>query len=111
MKFGEIYFVDFDPSAGHEYKKARPAIIIQMEKIGDKSPLTTVMPLSSKVEKLWAHDIFIEKDNKNRLKKDSIVKVHQISTFDKSRFINKIGEVNSPAARKIRGYLRKHFGL
>jgi mRNA interferase MazF len=111
MKFGDIYLVNCDPSVGHEYKKVRPAVVIQMQEISARSALVTVMPISSQVEKFTIHDVFVEKDHKNRLSNDSIVRVQHISSFDRSRFIKKIGETNSPVIRKIRGYLRKHFGL
>ena len=111
MKFGDIYLVNCDPSVGHEYRKVRPAVVIQMETVNTKSPLVTIVPISSQVEKFASCDVFIEKDHKNRLASDSIVRVQHISSFDRSRFIKKIGETNSPVTRKIRGYLRKHFGL
>ena len=111
MKFGDIYLVNCDPSVDREYRKVRPAIVIQMEKINIKSPLVTVVPVSSQVEKFSLYDVFIEKDDKNRLMNDSIIKVQHISSFDRTRFIKKIGEANSPTIRKVRGYLRKHFGL
>lgn len=111
MKFGDICLVNCDPSVGHEYKKIRPAVVVQMEEAGKNSPVVTVMPISSQVEKFTANDVFVEKDHKNRLAQDSIIRVQHISSFDRSRFIKKIGEINSPVTRKVRGYLRKHFGL
>ena len=101
MNQGDIYFVKFDPSIGHEYRKTRPALVIQTAEISDSSSLVTVMPISSHIEKYQDPEIPIEKDEKNR----------QISTFDRSRFVRKIGEANSPVLRKVRGYLRKHFAL
>ena len=111
MKFGDIYLVNCDPAVGHEYRKIRPAVVIQMEEVDKVSPVVTTMPVSSQVEKFNSNDIFVEKDNKNRLAKDSIIRVQHISSYDRSRFISKIGEANSPAMRTIRGYLRKHFWL
>lgn len=109
MKQGDIYFVQFDPSIGREYKKTRPALVLQSQETTDTSSLVTVMPISSQIANYQAPDIPIEKDEKNRLAHDSVILVRQISTFDKSRFLRKIGEVNSPVLRKMRGYLRKHF--
>ena len=111
IKFGEIYLVKFYPSTGKEFSKMRPAMIIQMEDISKTSPCVTVLPISSQTKNLGLDDIYLPKDEKNRLAKDSIVKVHQISSFDKKRLIKKIGETNSPINRKVRGYLRKHFGF
>jgi len=111
MNQGDIYFVKFDPSIGHEYRKTRPALVIQTAEISDSSSLVTVMPISSHIEKYQDPEIPIEKDEKNRLAHDSVIMVRQISTFDRSRFVRKIGEANSPVLRKVRGYLRKHFAL
>lgn len=111
MKQGDIYFVRFDPSIGHEYRKTRPAIVIQSEEISNISSLVTVMPISSHIERCQEPDIPVERDEKNRLAKDSVIMVRRISTFDQSRFKRKIGEASSPVLRKVRGYLRKHFAL
>ena len=111
MRQGEIYLVNFDPSVGHEYRRVRPAIVIQSEETTLVSSLVTVMPISSKIETWQEPDIFIARDSKNRLANDSVIRVRQISSFDTQRFIKRIGEANSPVLRKIRGYLRKHFAL
>jgi len=111
MKQGDIYLVNFDPAVGREYRKIRPAIIVQNERLAKSSPYVTVMPVTSKIEQWRPHDIFVTKDSKNRLLKDSLIRVQQISSFDRARFIKKIGHLNSPVLRSVRGYLRRHFLL
>ena len=91
MRQGDIYLVNFDPSVGREYKKVRPALVLQNQTSIKTSPFITVMPISSKIDRWNPPDILVPKDNKNRLMTDSIIKVHQISSFDKQRFIKKIG--------------------
>lgn len=109
--FGDIYYVDHDPSVGHEYRGKRPAIVIQEENRSGLASVVTVMPMTSQLNQLGHSDILIEKDHKNRLTLDSVIKVHHISSFDKSRFIHMIGKAGSPVIRQVRGYLRRHFGL
>ncbi|EKD93606.1 MAG: hypothetical protein ACD_28C00109G0002 [uncultured bacterium] len=109
FKLGEIYLVRFDPSVGKEYKKIRPGLIVQNENI--TSNYITVVPISSKIEHCKMPDILIERNGKNRLEFDSRIIVQQISSFDHSRFIKKIGAVSSPVLRQVRGYLRRHFLL
>lgn len=109
--FGDIYLTKFDPALGHEYTKIRPALVIQEEKISKNSPYVTIMPISSKINRFQLNDVFIPKDAKNRLMSDSVIRVQQISSFDKQRFIKLIGRANSPVIRKVRGYIRRHFGL
>lgn len=123
MKIGDIYWVNFEPrrvshgyhatepSVGREYQKIRPALVIQSEKITQKSPYVTVLPITSEVEKWAGPDVLMLKDHKNALFKDSVVKVRQIATFDKSRILGKIGVASSPVIRQVRGYLRRHFQL
>ena len=109
MNKGEIYLVNFDPSTGNEFKKVRPAIVLQSEKIS--SSLLTIMPISSQLQKRGLSDIEINKTKENRLFLDSVIKVKQISSFDKNRFIHFIGHVNEKIIKEIDNYLMRHFGL
>lgn len=108
--FGDIYLVEFEPSVGHEYRKKRPAMIIQQEPVAN-FPCVTILPLTSKIKSREPHDIFIQKDHVNNLTCNSVIAVKHITTFDKSRFIHYIGKAGSPIIRQVRGYLRRHFGL
>jgi len=109
--FGEIYFVTFDPSVGHEYKGKRPGMVIQEEVISKISPLVTVIPLTSQLNQLMPADILIPKDHLNNLTTHSVLKVRNIQSFDRSRFLHRIGRAGSPIVRQVRGYLRRHFGM
>jgi len=108
MKKGEIWLVNFDPSVGNEYQKVRPTLILQSDDIN--SSLLTVMPLSSKTNNPQKDDIFILKNDKNRLFSDSILKVQQISSFDKKRFIHFVGNFLDQNS-EVKNYLIKHFGI
>ena len=72
---GQIWLVNFDPSIGHEYRKIRPAIIIQYDEFITSNSLLTVIPISSKITNPTSLDILIEKDSRNRLMKDSLIKI------------------------------------
>lgn len=111
FEFGDIYLTNFDPSVGREDKKMRPALIIQEEKSSENSPYITILPLSSKIQKFVPPDVYVQKDSKNNLQQDSVIRVRHISTFNKSRLVHYIGKANSPVIRQVRGYLRRHFGL
>ena len=56
-KKGEIYLVNFDPTIGHEVKKKRPALIISNDIHNQHSPLVTVAPLFSNVDKIYPFEI------------------------------------------------------
>lgn len=108
---GEIYRVNFSPSVGHEYKKERPAVIIQSDEQLRKSSLMTVMPFTSKLANRHGDDILVRKDKTNNLYADSLIKVHSIVSYDKSRFIGKIGRVSNETVAQIKAYVKKHFGV
>ncbi|MBI5473270.1 MAG: type II toxin-antitoxin system PemK/MazF family toxin [Ignavibacteriae bacterium] len=111
MLFGHIYLVDFDPSVGREYQKMRPALVIQSNVVTEHSDLVTVVPVSSKIEKRDGDDVLLMKTERNRLLHDSLLKVHQVSSFDKRRFVHRIGEADQSVMEQIAHYLRKHFRL
>lgn len=70
FKRGQIRLVNFDPSFRHEYKKVRPALIIQNDEYIASSDLLTVIPISSEITKQTELDILLRKDAKNRLMTD-----------------------------------------
>lgn len=44
---GEIFFIDFNPSRGHEQRSYRPAIALSNDLVAEKSNMTIVAPISS----------------------------------------------------------------
>lgn len=112
FKQGEIYLIDFGTnSVGHEYQKNRPGVIVQADKQIPKTSLVTVVPFSSKVEKIGPDDIFVQRDPLNRLFEDSILRIHNIVSFDYKRFFHQIGVVSPPVLNQIKTGLRQHFGI
>ncbi|MFA4874408.1 MAG: type II toxin-antitoxin system PemK/MazF family toxin [bacterium] len=111
LQYGHIYLVDFEPSVGHEYQKKRPAVIIEADKGLRQSSLVTIMPLTSQMEKAHQDDIAVRKNVHNRLFVDSVVKVHVITSFDRSRFIKRIGKMDDNVMGSIKAYLKKHFDI
>lgn len=109
MKQGEIWFVEFT-GQGHEYQKTRPAVIIESDVQLKVTSVITVVPVTKQQEK-HKDDVFVPKDEKNNLLYDSVIKVHQVQTFDKSRFIKKIGVVEKEIMAKIKSYLKRHFEI
>lgn len=111
IEYGGIYWVVFDPSVGHEYKGKRPAVVVESSKQLRKTNLVSVMPLTSQVDKFHKDNILVTANKTNCLFVDSIVKVHNIQSFDLSRFVKKIGEMDSEVMSQIKGYLKLHFDL
>jgi mRNA interferase MazF len=113
MEFSQkqIWMLNFDPSFGHEYKKVRPALIIENSEYLQSGNLITVLPISSKVKKRDELDVYLPKDKKNRLMKNSIIKTKQISSFDKQRFIKYIGDCDVNVFREVQENIRCYFSI
>ena len=104
-----VKFIE-DEQVGHEYIKDRPALVIENNRQIQITTVVTVMPMTSSNNK-HKDDILVVKDEKNRLRTDSLIKVHHVISFDKSRFVHRIGEVNKSIMDEITEYLKKHFDL
>lgn len=109
MRQGDIYWIEFSSGVGHEFKGRRPAVVIQSDSQIKKTNTITVMPLTGNLENKLLDDIFVPKDSKNKLSANSVIKVYYIMSFDKERFVKKIGVVNVELVQKIQDYLKKHF--
>ena len=112
MKKGEIWLIKLDKgkSVGHEYYNDRPALIIMADNLIPAGSVVTIMLLSSS-GKGRSDDIAIKKDDNNRLYAGSIIKVHHIISYDKLRFIHKIGEADVKIIKEVENYIKKHFGI
>ncbi|MGE3278559.1 MAG: type II toxin-antitoxin system PemK/MazF family toxin [Candidatus Altimarinota bacterium] len=107
---GEIYLVQWNPAIGHEFQKTRPGVVISSNETIQKSQLVTFMAITASGMPL-DEDILIEKNNINRLAHDSAIKVHHISSFDRKRILQYIGEVDQETMNAIKEYLKDHFDL
>ena len=110
-QYGDVYLVNFEPSIGHEYQKMRPGVVIQSNQQLKQSSVVTVMPLTSQTSKKLPEDILVQKSHQNRLYSNSIIKVHWITSFDRSRFTKKVGTLEAKELDQIKSYLRIHFDL
>ena len=111
IEYGHIYWVSFAPSIGHEFQGRRPAVVIQSTDQLRRTNLVTVMPMTSQISKSHGDDILVRADKKNRLYGDSLIKVHSIESFDRGRFLKRIGELDREMMENIRKYLKIHFGI
>jgi len=85
---GEIWWVNFDPTVGSEIKKQRPAIIISNNISNKYLNRVQVLPITSKINKLYPCEAFITvKGKKHKAKAD------QLTTVSKKRLINCIGQI------------------
>jgi len=93
-KKGEIWKVRFDPSKGAEIKKARPAVVVNEDKIGDLM-LRIVVPVTGWRDKyksiVWM--VHLDKSPQSNLDKTSAADASQVKSVSVSRFVKRVGTI------------------
>ena len=106
---GEIWLVNFNPARGSEQKGMRPALVIQNDIGNEVSPITIVAAISASV-KIYPINVKIV-PTESDLNRDSVVKLNQIRTIDKTRLIKRLGKLSPSKMDAVRSALVLSLGL
>jgi len=111
IRRGDILLVDFEPVKESEQGRMRPAIVIQNNLLNRFTPLTIVIPLTSKIyEKEYPSNVVIPKEESS-LKNDSTALTNQIRTIDKRRAIKKLGSLSPQIMKRVDRAIRVSLDL
>ena len=112
LKHGHIYFVEFNPSSGHEFQKMRPAVILSSDTLIKRSNLISCVPFTGNTGNVVdGDDILVKKSKQNKLFSDSVMKAQHISTFDKRRVKKYIGELGEASLNSLKKVVAQNFNL
>lgn len=104
MKRGEIYWANLQPRSGSEQQGRRPVIVISHDGFNQNSRWRSIMVLpvstSSAQAKRGLTAILLPPDVGN-LKLESVVLCHQITTLDRAKLTEKIGELSNEWLERI----------
>lgn len=90
LERGDIVWIDFSPTKGHEQSGLRPSVIVSSSQYNSFSNLVLACPITTK-QKDYFFEVEIEIKNKK-----SIVLTDHIRSFDvKERVKKKIGKVSN----------------
>ena len=103
IKRGQIYMADLNPVIGSEQGGIRPVVIIQNDMGNRYSPTIIVAAITGRVKKKLPTHI---KLNTTGLTKESTALLEQIRTLDKTRLLEKLGEVSVEELNQITEALR-----
>lgn len=79
-KNGEIIYIDFDPSAGAEIQKRRPAVVVSNNQLMATSPFVWVVPISH--GKFNGEDYPLHVHLDQRTKIGGVIYIEQLKSFD-----------------------------
>lgn len=105
-----IYWVDLEPTQGHETKKKRPCIILQSNLINKGSKTFIVSPILPD-HKDWPFVINVKPSKINGLDKDRHINLKQLRVVDISRITKKQGELEEKYLEEIKGKIALVFGF
>lgn len=106
----EIWLVSLEPIVGHEIGKTRPALVISNDRNNQFAETITVLPITSKTEKIYPFETFISKED-TKLPKDSKVKSNQIRTIDKKRLVKFISRISEEKLKEVEHAILIHLGI
>ncbi len=116
-RLGSIWLVQFDPSVGTEIRKTRPAVVVSGEMFNRQRSKVTVLPFTSvKVDKSIVAQVSpalvtVKASEANGLTLDSLVVCVDLATFDKSRFVKCLGQLETNYLRAAQSILQRYLQL
>ncbi len=111
IKRGDVFFADLSPVRGSEQGGQRPVLIVQND-IGNKySPTVIVAAITAKIAKAKLPTHVEVEASKVGLLKDSVILLEQVRTIDKTRLIQKLGQLDDDVMLLVNEALVISLGL
>ena len=105
VKRYEIFYADLNPTIGGELQKIRPVVVVSKTEMNRYLNTVVVCPLTKKLHPKWRSRI----QTKCAQKRVEIA-VDQIRIISKKRLKNKIDELSSEDAFKLRNLITEMYG-
>ncbi len=111
IKRGDVFFADLSPVKGSEQGGQRPVVIVQ-NNVGNKhSPTVIVAAITAKIAKAKLPTHVEVKASQIGLVKDSVILLEQVRTIDKTRLIQKLGQLDEATMALVNQALVISLGL
>lgn len=111
MKRGDIFYANLSPTIGSEVAKTRPVLIVSNDINNRVASTVTVLPITSKVTKVYPFEVFISKDDSG-LSQDSKIQAQQVRTISKERLQGDVvGSLSEEIMNLVNLALNLHLGL
>jgi len=92
----EIYWVNLDPTVGHEVKKTRPCVVISPDEMNHNIGTVIIAPVTSALKSYPSRVMC------NVQEKKGTIMLDQIRTVDKKRLIRKIAQLSIKEIREVK---------
>ena len=110
IRQGQVYWLDFGPSAGSAPAERHPCVVVQNDVFNRSAIATSIACLiTSNLDRAKAPGNVLLKKGEATLPKASVVNISQILTVDKAELVECIGNLTSAAAAAVRDGLHLLF--
>lgn len=106
--------ISFDPSVGTEIRKTRPGLVISGTIFNQKRKKVTVLPFSSLKEtdsRISPAVVTVLSSEDNGLSVDSLLVCVDPMTFDKTRLIKYLGQLETEKIKEVQLILKQYLDL
>jgi mRNA interferase MazF len=114
MKGGEVYWADLAPRSGSEQQGRRPVIVISHDAFNQTPGWRSiiVVPLStSSAQAGRGPSAVLLPQGSAGLNKEGVALCHQVTTLDRSKLIQRIGELNSTQLKQVENGIKAAMDL
>jgi mRNA interferase MazF len=114
MKRGEVYWADLAPRSGSEQQGRRPVVIVSHDTFNEAKNWKSiiVVPLSTSfAQSLRGPSVVPVSKGVGGLPKDSVAVCHQVTTLDRQKLSQRIGQLRSDVLSKIESGLKAAMNL
>jgi mRNA interferase MazF len=106
MRRGEVWRVEFDPSAGSEVRKTRPAVIVSNNAANRNLARVVVVPLTSNTGRQYPGEALVMVAGK-----PGKAMADQIMAADKARLKGHVGELSKADLLAVEDAIRVHLAM
>jgi len=110
IKRGDVFLVNFDPTIGSETRKTRPAVVVSNDINNAHSPVISISPISSKIDRVYSFEVEIPAGTGGLTTRSKIM-INQTRAVDKLRLVKKTGNLSPEIMQSVNHALKLHFGL
>ncbi|MEI6208001.1 MAG: type II toxin-antitoxin system PemK/MazF family toxin [Desulfuromonadales bacterium] len=96
-----VYFVNLDPTIGHEIKKTRPCLVISPDEMNRHLQTVMIAPMTTKSHNYPTRVALLFKG------KDAWIVLDQIRTVDRGRLVIELGSIDARSITNVKAVIRE----